>query len=169
MRILVISSKMRLSGFLIQDETFRFSYPRWAVLVFLSKMRLSGFLIQDETFRFSHPVWDFPVFKPKMRLSGFLIQDETFRFSYPRWDFPVFSSKIRLSGFLIQDETLTECMKKEKKAHTKTAPVYAVKKPGSGSTLERMMINWPPLSCVAWHNGCFWKILSKKYLRQISI
>ena len=56
--------------------------------------------------------------------------DKTFWFSYPRWDFLVFLYKMRLSSFLIQDKNLTECMaeKEEKeKAHTKTAPVYAVK------------------------------------------
>jgi hypothetical protein len=42
-----------------------------------------------------------------MRLSGFLIQDKTFR-------------------ILIQDKNLTECTEK-KKAHTKTARVFAVK------------------------------------------
>ena len=50
-----------------------------------------------------------------MRLSRFLIQDKTFR-------------------ILIQDKNLTECME-EKKAHTKTAPVYAVKKPGQNAVV----------------------------------
>ena len=94
---------MRLFCFLIQDETFLFSYPRWDFPVFLSKIRLSRFLIQDKTFRFSYPRWDFLVFLSKMRLSSFLIQDKTFR-------------------ILIQDKNLTECiLKEEEKAHTKTA------------------------------------------------
>ena len=38
-----------------------------------------------------------------------------------------FLSKIRISDFLIQDKDLTEWTVKKKKAHTKTAPVYAVK------------------------------------------
>ena len=53
----------------------------------------------------------------------------TFRFSYPKYNSLVFLSNIRLSGFLIQDKNLTECMakkKKKNKAHTKTAPEFAV-------------------------------------------
>jgi hypothetical protein len=50
-------------------------------------MRLSGFLMQDETFRFPHSEWDFSVFLFRMRLSGFLMQNETFQFSYATWDF----------------------------------------------------------------------------------
>ena len=80
---------------------------RWDCSV---SLRLSSFLIQNQTFRFSYPRSDFPVFLSKIRLSGFLIPDQSFRFSYSRWDFPVFLSKMRLSGFLIQDKNLTECM-----------------------------------------------------------
>ena len=53
--------------------------------------------------------------------------DKTSQFPYPRKDFPGFLSKMRLSRFLIQDKNLTECMKEKKKAHTKTAPEFAVK------------------------------------------
>ena len=53
-------------------------------------MRLSGFLIQDKTFRI-------------------LIQHKTFWISHPRWEFD-------------------EMAEKEKKAHTKTARDFAVKK-----------------------------------------
>ena len=110
-----------------------FSYPRWDFFVFLSKMRLSGFLIQDKTFWFSYPRWDFLVFLSKMRLSGFLIQDKTFRIliqhktfqiSHPRWEI---------------DEITAE--KEKEKAHTKTAPVYAVKK-----TLHRYTLSYRYLS-----------------------
>ena len=82
--ISVFLSKIRLSRFLIQDETFWFSYPRWDFPVFLSKIRLSGFLIQNKTFWFSHAIKVFWVFSCKIRLFGFLMQDKTFPFSYPR-------------------------------------------------------------------------------------
>ena len=60
-------------------------------------------------------------------LFRFLIKDKTL----------VFLSRIRLFGFLIQDKTsrfsylileIDDIMLKENKAHTKTAPEFAVKK-----------------------------------------
>ena len=74
-----------------------------------------------------HTMSRISIFCPLIIRSFFLIQEKTFQFSYPRKDFPVFLFKIRLSNFLIQDKNLTECMKEEKKAHTKTAPEFAVK------------------------------------------
>jgi hypothetical protein len=66
---------------------FSISHPRWDFLVFSCRMRLSGFLMQNETFWFSYAGFEFWVFLSYMRLLGFLILLETFRFSYPTWDF----------------------------------------------------------------------------------
>ena len=61
------SCKIRVSRFLMQDETFQFSHARWDILVPHPRWDL-GFLILHETF-------------------GFFILLETFGFSYPTWDF----------------------------------------------------------------------------------
>ena len=75
---------------------FLIPHAWWDFLVFSCRMRLSGFLIQNETFWFSHALWDFSVSLLRMRLSRFLIQDETFRFSHAEWDFSVFLCYMRL-------------------------------------------------------------------------
>ena len=116
---------MRLSIFLMQNETFRFSHSEWDFPVFSCRMRLSGFLIQNETFRFSHAGWDFLVFSFRMRFSGFLMQDETFQFPHWEWDFPVFLFRMRLFGFLMLHETF--CPKDEtKKKDTLLRPLHYV-------------------------------------------
>ena len=47
-------------------------------MTFSCKMRLSRFLMQDETFPISHAGWDFSDFSCRMRLFGFLMLHETF-------------------------------------------------------------------------------------------
>ena len=89
-------------------------------------MRLSRFLMQDETFPISHAGWDFSDFSCRMRLFSFLIEDEIFTYSHSRWDFPNFSCRMRLFGFLMLHETFCPRYEKQKKNHfTKTASLRA--------------------------------------------
>ena len=78
------------------EDILRFSHAKWDFLDLSCKMRLSQFLMQDETFPISHAGWDFLVFSLKMRFSHILIQDETFPISHAGWDFSVFLCYMRL-------------------------------------------------------------------------
>ena len=122
------SSKMRFSGFLMQNETFWFSYAGCEFWVFLSNLRLFGFLILHETFCPKHPkkkerkklrlkillrlniVWS--IFIKFKQIWCILIQfdqvwsslkkgEDKLRFSHARCDFPDVSCRRRLFSFLI--------------------------------------------------------------------
>ena len=80
---------------------------------FSCKIRVSRFLMQDETFQFSHARWDILVPHPRWDL-GFLILHETFGFSYPTWDFWVFLSYMRFSVFLSYIRLFVLSIKKQK-------------------------------------------------------